>query len=68
MKKIFLLFFLILMLCSISAYAKTGDVIGGIYETDILCFINGVEVPSFNIGGQIYLESGKKRNFIGSYI
>lgn len=52
MKKIFLLFFLILMLCSISAYAKTGDVIGGIYETDILCFINGVEVPSFNIGGK----------------
>lgn len=43
------------MLCSISANAKTGDGIGGIYGTDILCFINGVEVPSFNIGGKIVI-------------
>ena len=34
------------------AYAATGDVIGTIYPTDIKAYINGVEVPSYNIGGR----------------
>ena len=30
---------------------KPGDVAGNIYETDIKTFVNGIEVPSYNIGG-----------------
>ncbi len=34
------------------SFAKTGDVCGSIYATDIKAIINGVEVPSYNIGGR----------------
>ncbi|MBQ1376323.1 MAG: hypothetical protein IIY69_08580 [Clostridia bacterium] len=35
-----------------SAFAASGDVAGKIYSTDILAYINGSEVPSYNIGGR----------------
>ena len=34
------------------ANAEVGDVIGHIYSTDIRTYINGEEVPSYNIGGR----------------
>ncbi len=34
------------------AYAATGDAIGNIYATDIKAVVNGVTVPSYNIGGK----------------
>lgn len=34
------------------ANAQAGDVIGHIYSTDIRAYINGEEVPSYNIGGR----------------
>ena len=34
------------------ANAEVGDVIGHIYSTDIRTYINGKEVPSYNIGGR----------------
>ena len=34
------------------ANAQVGDVIGHIYSTDIRAYINGEEVPSYNIGGR----------------
>lgn len=40
-----------LLLCG-AAEAKNGDVVGHIYSTDIRAFINGIEVPSYNIGGR----------------
>lgn len=36
----------------VQAHAATGDVTGNIYPTDIRAYINGVEVPSYNIGGR----------------
>lgn len=35
-----------------SAQAKTGDVVGKVYSTDILAYIDGICVPSYNIGGK----------------
>lgn len=33
-------------------YAANGDVCGKIYSTDIMAYINGKAVPSYNIGGR----------------
>lgn len=37
---------------SISVSAKSGDIIGHIYSTDIRAYVNGIEVQSYNIGGR----------------
>ena len=42
----------IFLLLSVTAFAANGDVAGHIYSTDICAYINGVEVPSCNIGGK----------------
>lgn len=54
MKKLIAIVLSVLMLFSINAvsYAKTGDVAGKIYSTDIKAYINGVCVDSYNIGGK----------------
>lgn len=39
-------------LLAFTASAKSGDINGAIYETDITATINGVSVPSYNIGGR----------------
>lgn len=54
MKKVVSLILSVLMLSSINvvSYAKTGDVVGKIYSTDIKAYINGVCVDSYNIGGK----------------
>lgn len=52
MKKYFPVFCMILLSFFVHAHAETGDVTGEIYETDISCFINGTEVPSYNVGGK----------------
>ena len=53
MKKVVFLLFLFTIIFSFSiSQAKTGDIIGYVYSTDIMTYINGVEVPSCNIGGQ----------------
>lgn len=35
----------------VTAHAAVGDVIGEVYSTDIVTTLNGVEIPSVNIGG-----------------
>lgn len=35
-----------------TVFAKTGDVIGKIYSTDIIAKIDGLNAPSYNIGGK----------------
>lgn len=55
MKKLFLSLltvFSVLVLGAGSAFAANGDVCGKIYATDIKTCINGVWVPSYNIGGR----------------
>lgn len=53
MKKIWSVRFIIFVLpLFCTAYAATGDINGAIYSTDIKADINGIEVPSYNIGGR----------------
>lgn len=53
MRKFVSLIIIIGIMCqSFLVFAKSGDVSGKIYATDIKAFINGVEVPSYNIGGK----------------
>ena len=43
---------LLLVFSGMTTYAKTGDIAGNIYSTDIKAYINGVCVDSYNIGGK----------------
>ncbi len=52
MKKIFALALIFSFICGFNSFAANGDVVGHIYSTDIRTYINGVEVPSYNIGGK----------------
>ena len=52
MKRIMILITVFCCAFGISASAANGDVVGHIYSTDIRAYINGVEVPSYNIGGK----------------
>ena len=53
MKKICSVFLMLMMICGVvGVSAANGDVIGQIYSTDILAYINGKPVPSYNIGGR----------------
>lgn len=71
MKKIIGLYFLIvLFVFAVSpAYAKTGDVTGNIYSTDILATFNGFPIQSYNIGGKtaIIIEDLQEYGFYISY-
>ena len=51
MKK-FLTCLALALLLVLTATAKSGDINGAIYATDITATINGVSVPSYNIGGR----------------
>ena len=53
MKKLLgILFILCQIMCTLYVSAANGDISGNIYSTDIKALINGVEVPSYNIGGK----------------
>ena len=51
MKKL-LLTLSVLIFSAISAFAAPGDAVGEIYSTDILAFVNGSPISSYNIGGK----------------
>lgn len=51
MKKLLFLFVLITGL-TVGAYAAPGDAVGSVYSTDIVADIDGMAVPSYNIGGK----------------
>ncbi len=48
-----------------TAAAKSGDVNGAIYATDIVAEINGIKVPSYNIGGRtvVIVEDVTKEHY-----
>jgi len=54
MKKITLMIAVVILLCSFPAAhaARVGDAVGNIYATDILAYIDGAVIPSYNIGGK----------------
>lgn len=51
MKKIIFIL-LVLALSSSGVYAAPGDVVGEIYSTDILAYVGGRQINSYNIGGK----------------
>lgn len=52
MKKIMTLTAIFFLMCISAVSAKTGDVIGKIYSTDIKAYINGTEIPSYSLDGK----------------
>ncbi|MBQ7821723.1 MAG: hypothetical protein IJ391_05520 [Clostridia bacterium] len=52
MKKLMLTLMLMFFALTLTANADVGDINGAIYASDITAYINGVEVPSYNIGGR----------------
>lgn len=51
MKKGLMMLAMLFCLC-LAASAASGDINGAVYATDITAIINGVTVPSYNIGGK----------------
>lgn len=52
MKRILIIGLFLLMFNAVSANAANGDVIQPIYSTDILTYMDGIPIKSYNIGGQ----------------
>lgn len=44
--------FILIFSCYVNSFAEIGDIAGYIYSTDIVAYIDGMEIPSYNIGGQ----------------
>ena len=57
MKKFALLAAMLCLLLTICASAKSGDIAGKYYSTDIVTTLNGVEIDSINIGGQTLISA-----------
>lgn len=57
MKKLFFLILLVCALCTPVVEAKSGDIAGKYYSTDIVTTLNGVEIDSINIGGQTLISA-----------
>lgn len=58
MKKLLSLILVFLFLNSVSAVSAAETVVGNIYSTDILAYVNGKQIDSYNIGGKtaIFVE------------
>ncbi len=57
MKRIISIVLIMLFVLPFSVFAKTGDVAGQYYSTDIHTFLNGYEIDSINIGGQTLISA-----------
>ena len=57
MKKFILFTATLCLLMSICVSAKSGDIAGKYYSTDIVTTLNGVEIDSINIGGQTLISA-----------
>ena len=50
----------------LAASAKNGDIVGNLYSTDILAYVNGKPVASYNIGGKTAVIMEDLNGFSGS--
>lgn len=64
MKKILFPVILITSALSLTAFAKTGDIVGVYYATDIKTYLNGAQIEAINIGGNT-LISAEAMEFYG---
>lgn len=44
-------------------HAKSGDVIGKVYSSDILATVNGYPIQSYNIGGKMLISAEELKNY-----
>ena len=58
----------VLVFLSLSATAANGDIVGDLYSTDIMAYVNGKPIVSYNIGGRtaIVLEDLKGVSWSGN--
>ena len=52
MKRLVLAIMSVVLMTSVTSLAANGDVAGKIYSTDILAYVNGMTIESYNIGGK----------------
>jgi len=57
MKKIIISILIMSMLIALPVSAKSGDVLGVYYSTDILTTLNGVGIDAINIGGETLISA-----------
>lgn len=60
-----IIFLFCMMISSSIVFAKTGDIVGKAVNTDIVAYINGLPIPSYNINGYtgIVVEDLEKYGF-----
>lgn len=58
---------LIFIICTIStvAFAANGDIVGNIYSTNIIAYVNGKPITSYNIGGRTAIVVEDLDNYEG---
>ena len=57
MKKMIVFALLIALIIPTNAFAKSGDIAGVYYSTDIKTMLNGYEIDAINIGGQTLINA-----------
>ena len=57
MKKMIVFVLLIALIIPTNAFAKSGDIAGVYYSTDIKTMLNGYEIDAINIGGQTLINA-----------
>jgi len=62
-KKIATLILIFSMILPGAAFAKPGDIAGNIYSTDIVAYIDGMAIPSYNIGGKTVIIAEELENY-----
>lgn len=67
MKRIITIVLIMFFALSFSAFAKSGDIAGKYYSTDICTFLNGCQIDSINIGGKT-LISAEDMHYYGFYV
>jgi len=63
MKKISVILICIFLLTCVPVKADTGDVVGHIYSSDIVAYIDDVPIPSYNIGGTTCVSEWDLENY-----
>ena len=63
MKKIICLVFILTLFALLPFSVSADEIIGEVYTTDITAYINGYEIPAYNIGGSVAVAVADLRNY-----
>ena len=63
MKKLLFVLIMALTFSGMTGYAKSGDIIGVAYNTDIVAYINNYAIPSYAVNGTSCIVAEDLRNF-----